>query len=216
MIGVQNPVNMILGLGLISLIPLIISVATAFLKMSIVLSLVRNALGVQQVPPNMALYGLALILTVYVMYPVLGDIYKIMDANDISINDMEQVILFKDQLFAPYVDFLKRNTNVELSTVFFETAKTLWPPEYANGVKIDDFIILLPSFITSELNSAFQIAFLIFIPFLVIDIFVSNILLSLGMMMVAPMTISLPFKLLLFVVADGWTKLIDSLILTYA
>jgi type III secretion protein R len=211
-----DPISLALILGLLALVPITVVATTSFVKLAVVLTLVRNAMGVQQVPPNIALYGLALILTVYIMAPIGSRIYD----NAIAIPDSDKSIPAMISSFResaePLRGFLERNSRQAQRDFFLRTSQRLWGPELSRGIKANDYIILIPAFLVTELSSAFEIGFLLFLPFVVIDLIVSNILLSMGMMMVSPVTISLPFKLFLFVAIDGWSRLIGGLVLTYA
>jgi type III secretion protein R len=211
-----NPLTLALLLAMLSLLPLTIIMTTSFLKISVVAMLLRNALGVQQIPPNIAVYSLALILSAYVMAPVGQAIYLALHAKP---DAMTSLTLFIDtilQAAEPLRDFMHRNTAPAQLDFFVETVQRIWPPDLAGEVGPHDFIVLVPAFMISELNAAFMIGFLIYLPFVIIDLIVQSILLALGMMMMSPMTVSLPLKLLLFVMADGWTRLLHSLVLSYA
>ena len=207
----------------LTLLPVLVAVGTSFAKISIVLSLIRNALGVQQIPSNMTLYGIALILTLYVMKPVAGEMYdlyvdytKTQQVQSTEQSDRAQMLSQAiSTISKPFTDFLRRNTRATELNFFLATAKGIWPEKYKKDINENDLLILLPAFSVSELTKAFEIGFLIYLQFIVIDLVVSNILLTLGMMMVSPMTISLPFKLLLFVMVDGWSRLMHGLVLTY-
>ncbi|AXM95547.1 type III secretion system export apparatus subunit SctR [Pseudomonas plecoglossicida] len=215
MIDLSGHLGLMVGLALMSLLPLIAVMSTSFIKMVVVFSLLRNALGVQQIPPNMAMYGLAIILSVYVMAPVGFAMHDYLHQNDLTLTDPDSVTRFVNEGMAPFRDFLKRHINERELTFFLDSAKSVWPREYADRLDPDSLLILLPAFTVSELTRAFEIGFLIYLPFIAIDLIISNILLAMGMMMVSPMTISLPFKLLLFVVLDGWARLTHGLILSY-
>ncbi len=212
-----DPIVMIAGLSLLALVPFILMMTTSFVKIVVVLNLVRNALGVQQVPPNMALNGLALILTIYIMAPVATDTWNLAKKQSLpspmTIEAAEQSL---NAVKGPLQAFLVRFTNKNTADFFVRTAQKLWPKERAAGLTRESLIVLVPAFAISELTRAFEIGFLLYLPFITIDLIISNILLAMGMMMVSPMTISLPFKLLLFVLLDGWTKLLQGLILSYA
>lgn len=210
-----DPVALAFALGLLALVPLILVTTTSFLKIAIVLSLIRNALGVQQAPPNLAIYALALLLTAYVMAPV-G--YKISQ----SISDFPNAAVSVSSMLSasrkgaePIREFLILNSKPEQRRFFLSTAKKLWPPELADEATDRDLLIVTPAFVVSELTAAFEIGFLLFLPFVVIDLVISNILMAMGMMMVSPVTISLPLKLFLFVMVDGWSRLIHGLVSTY-
>lgn len=212
-----DPFYLIAVLIILGLAPFVAMIVTSYVKLVVVMSLIRNALGIQQIPPNMVINGLAMILSMYIMNPVAQETYEILrdrwetiDTKDIS--SIESVVVEAKE---PLKAFLLKHTNERERLFFYQAAKELWPEERAANLSDDDMMVLAPAFTVSELTEAFQIGFLIYLPFIAIDIIVSNILLSMGMMMVSPMTISLPFKLLLFVVIDGWARLIHGLLLTY-
>lgn len=213
--NIQNPSSLFLMIGVVALVPFVAIMTTSFVKLSIVFSIVRNALGVQQIPPNMAIYGLSIILTVYIMSPVGYAISDVIEKNHLSFEHTDQLAENLSLVAEPIKTFLTKYSSVNERQFFVQSAHKLWPKEQADRLTIDSFLVIVPAFTVSELTSAFQIGFLIYLPFLVIDLIVSNILLALGMMMVSPMTISLPFKLLLFVLIDGWARLIHGLVLTY-
>ncbi|GAA4652826.1 SctR family type III secretion system export apparatus subunit VscR [Kistimonas scapharcae] len=214
-LNLTTPFYLILPLALMSLVPFIAILGTSFLKLVVVFGILRNATGLQQIPPNMALNALAIILTVYIMAPVGMEAYEILKDREVSLKDDSWRGAFEDGI-EPYRNFLIKNTNERERSFFLRSAKALWPPDYQEEIATDSLMVLVPSFAISELTKAFQIGFLLYLPFIVIDLIVSNILLAMGMMMVSPMTISLPFKLLLFVLLDGWTKLIHGLVMGYA
>lgn len=210
-----DPITLSLALGLMALLPTIVIVSTCFLKISMVMMLVRNALGVQQIPPNIALYGLALILTAYVMAPIGNRIYDTTMAQPESFKSVQSLLTGVRTGAEPLREFMLRNSRIEQRDFFVRTAQKMWGPELSANVKQTDFLVLMPAFLVTELTSAFQIGFLLYLPFIVIDLIISNILLAMGMMMVSPVTISLPLKLFLFVAVDGWSRLIHGLVLTY-
>jgi type III secretion protein R len=210
-----DPFYILLALLTISLVPFVALMVTSFIKISVVLSLVRNALGVQQVPPNMVINGLALVLSLYVMAPVGMDMFNILSK---ALQKKENfALMMKSAVEAkePLRKFLLKHSDSKERLFFVHSARNIWQNEAAGKLKQDDLIVLIPAFTVKELTSAFKIGFLIYLPFVIIDLIVSNILLAMGMIMVAPMMISLPFKLLLFVMIDGWTKLIHGLVLSY-
>ena len=218
--GVLNftsPFYLMIPLALMALIPFVAVMGTSFLKLVVVFSILRNATGLQQIPPNIAMNALAIILTLYIMAPVGYEAYEIIQQEEISF-EMDEDMSWVHSLqlvIQPYKQFIKQNTNRQQSAFFLKTARMLWPQKYQTQLSDTDLVVLLPSFCISELTKAFQIGFLLYLPFIIIDLIVSNILLAMGMMMVSPMTISLPFKLLLFVLLDGWTRLIHGLVLSY-
>ncbi|OHE73997.1 MAG: EscR/YscR/HrcR family type III secretion system export apparatus protein [Verrucomicrobia bacterium GWC2_42_7] len=210
-----DPVTIVILLVALSLAPFVIMMISSFVKIVIVLSLIRNALGVQQSPPNIVLNGIALILTIYIMAPVGMKTLDLAIENPITINNLTQISQSWGKIKEPIQDFLYKHSKEKERAFFIKTAKRLWPKERADALTPKDMIVLVPSFTISELTSAFEIGFLIYLPFIAIDLIVSNILLAMGMMMVSPMTISLPFKLMLFVLVDGWSRLIEGIVLSY-
>jgi type III secretion protein R len=211
-----DPISLALLLALLALVPIAVVTTTTFMKIAIVMTLVRNALGVQQIPPNIALYGLSLILTAYIMAPIGNQIYDNITQLPESTKSVGALVLSVRTSAEPLRMFMEKHSKQEQRDLFVRTAQRMWGPELAANVKGTDFLVLMPAFLVSELTSAFQIGFLLFLPFIVIDLIISNILLAMGMMMVSPVTISLPLKLFLFVSVDGWSRLIHGLIMTYA
>ena len=210
-----DPFLLALFLGGLSLMPLLLVVCTAFLKICIVLMITRNAIGVQQVPPSIALYGIALAATLFVMAPVGYETARILKESPVDLSSLQALQASGAQAVKPLQGFMVRNTAPDVLTHLLENTARLWPQEMAQQVNRDDLILLVPAFVLSQLQAGFEIGFLIYIPFIVVDLIVSNLLLALGRQMVSPMTISLPLKLLLFVLVSGWTRLLDSLFLSY-
>ena len=223
--GSLNPsmVSKLAVLAGLSLLPFAIMLLTSFMKIVVVLSLLRQALGVQQTPPNQVLNGIALLITIYVMFPTGLAMYKAAEpiiatqAPKTVISDESATFILNvvDKAKEPLKGFLERNCSVKHITSFYKLAYRLFPEPYKTQLKPNDFIILIPSFITSQLKTAFEIGVLIYLPFFVIDLVVSNILLAMGMMMLSPLTIALPIKLLLLVIVDGWTVLIQGLAISF-
>lgn len=263
-ITMPNPVVMIVVLGALSLAPFVLIMMTSFVKISVVLSILRNALGTQNVPPNQVITGLAFVLTMFIMVPVGRLMYDaaggIPNTRDIF-SEASVKALFDATKGAkePLRDFLSRHAHPSDRVLFMELAARLeiaarerqalkaasapaptptpttpapaTPPAPAAATpapvvpaasttpipKLDksDFQVLIPAFVTSELKEAFQIGFLIFVPFIIIDMVVANILLAMGMSMLSPSVVSLPFKLLLFVLVDGWFMIVRGLVLSY-
>lgn len=197
----------------LALAPFAVVMVTSFTKIVVVLSLLRSALGLQQVPPNIVINGLALVLSLYVMQPVLAQMTA--TTSTPGLNDTAKIVQSIGSAQEPLRQWLIKHSNSSDRVLFVRTARRIDPPR-ADKISDRDFIIILPAFLIRELSQAFQIGFLIFLPFLVIDLVISNILLAMGMMMLSPTTISLPFKLLLFVVVDGWVKLAHGLVLSYS
>jgi flagellar biosynthetic protein FliP len=204
------PVQTLLFFTALSFLPAVLLLMTGFTRIVIVLSLLRQALGTQAAPPNQVIVGLSLFLTFFVMGPTLDKVYA-----EAYQPYAENKIAFDEALKrgeAPMRQFMLKQTRQADVMLFAKLAKV------DAGVKSADvpFKVLVPAFVTSELKSAFQIGFLIFIPFLIIDMIVASVLMSLGMMMLSPVLVALPFKLMLFVLADGWNLLLGSLAASFA
>ena len=199
------PIQTLLFFTALSFLPAVLLMMTGFTRIVIVLSLLRQALGTQSAPPNQIVIGLSLFLTFFVMGPTLDKVYKEAyvpyTTNALS---FEQAL---DKGEAPVRQFMLKQTRQSDFALFAKLAKL----DAGVTAETAPLRVLVPSFVTSELKSAFQIGFMIFIPFLVIDIVVASVLMSLGMMMLSPVLVALPFKLMLFVLADGWNLLIGSL-----
>ncbi len=202
-------VQTLLFLSALSFLPAILLMMTAFTRVVIVLSLLRQALGVMQAPPNQVVVGLSLFLTFFIMAPVFDKInqeaYQPYSEQKISFNQA------LDKGAVPLKEFMLKQTRQKDLAFFIEVSGAQKP----NGPEDVSLRVLVPAFVTSELKTAFQIGFLVFLPFLIIDVVVASILMAMGMMMVSPVVISLPFKLMLFVMVDGWTLLMGSLVQSF-
>ncbi|NNE08558.1 MAG: flagellar type III secretion system pore protein FliP [Gemmatimonadetes bacterium] len=207
-------------MGALSLAPFVLIMITSFVKISVVLSIVRNAMGTQQIPPNQVVVGLAFVLTIFIMIPVAKEVYQ-----ESGISTQSQSKIFSEssikELFdsakngkEPVRRFLIRHAHNKDRALFVDLAFRLSGNEQ-EVIDASSFQVLIPAFVISELKEAFQIGFIVFIPFLIIDMVVANVLLALGMMMLSPTTISLPFKILLFVLVDGWYLVVQGLVLGY-
>ncbi|ABL80268.1 MULTISPECIES: flagellar type III secretion system pore protein FliP [unclassified Nocardioides] len=205
----STSVTVLIGLTLISLLPAILLSCTAFTKIFVVLGLTRNALGLQQTPPNQVLAGLALFLSLFVMGPVLSDINEV-GLQPYLNGDKTTSVAIQDGI-EPLRDFMLDNTDDDELMLLTNVAGRDLPEDRADV----STATLIPAFVLTELKQAFIIGFIIFIPFLVIDLVVSGALMALGMMMMPPVMVSLPFKLLLFVLVDGWALVIKSLVASY-
>lgn len=197
--------QILLLMGLLTILPSLVLMMTSFTRIIIVLSILRHALGLQQTPPNQVLVGLSLFLSLFVMAPVISDINRtaIAPYGEEQIGIEEAVARAGQSLHG----FMIKQTRKPDLALFTRLAKS---PPFASPKDVP-FAILLPAFVTSELKTAFQIGFLIFLPFLIIDLMVASALMSLGMMMLSPTIVSMPFKLLLFVLVDGWALTMGSL-----
>jgi len=210
-----SPSSALLTVVVLALAPFVAVMVTSFTKIVVVLNLLRNALGLQQVPPNTVINGLALVLSIYVMYPVglsMGE--RVQNMQNIGAST-QSMLKAADTANEPLRDFLLKHSRPVERAFFLKTAQRSLKPEQAASLTERDFLVIVPAFVVGELAVAFEIGFLIFLPFLVIDLVISNILMAMGMMMLSPTTVSMPFKLLLFVLIDGWVKLTHGLILTY-
>ncbi len=207
-------VALIVGLGLA---PFAAMMVTSYTKLVIVFGLLRTALGLQQTPPNMVLNGIAIILSLYIMAPVGMEVSDALRGRNLGAKGegVGDIMAVLDAAKAPMKEFLQKHTRERDRAFFLQSAASIWPKERAAALTADDFMVLVPSFTLSELTRAFQIGFIIYLVFVVVDLIVATVLLALGMSMISPTTISLPFKLLLFVMLDGWTRLIHGLVLSY-
>jgi type III secretion protein R len=210
-----SPSSALITVIVLALMPFVAVMVTSFTKIVVVLSLLRNALGLQQVPPNLIINGLALVLSIYIMYPVGNKIYQSVSNIDNPVKDTGTLLQVLSGSKEPMREFLSNNTNAEEKSFFYSSIRRLFGKKEKMQIQVDDFIVLIPAFTVSELTTAFKIGFLIFLPFIVIDLVIANILMAMGMMMLSPTVISLPFKLLLFVLVDGWAKLAHGLVLSY-
>jgi len=274
---VANPIVMLTVIGALALAPFIVIMLTSFVKISVVLAILRNALGTQQVPPNTIITGLSFVLTIFVMVPVAQQMYdaagQVSNTRDIfSEASIKSIFDASKKAKEPLRQFLSRYSHVKDRELFMEMAVRLEasavpvrpasPPniESAPGAQPsvmpaastqqttlqfpvltqrvpsqsapqtapmlpvsevqhrpdkNDFQVLIPSFVTSQLKEGFEVGFLLFVPFIIVDMVIANILLAMGMQMLSPTVISLPFKLLLFVLVDGWFLIIRGLVLSY-
>jgi type III secretion protein R len=210
MVG-SDPIALILLISGLTILPLLCVACTSFLKFSIVLMVTRNAIGVQQVPPQIAIYGIALALTAFVMAPVGYEVATKFKETEFSTMTFDEKVEAAKVVVEPWKAFLIKNTGEDAAETFVDIARNNWPAQLQHDINAEHPLIVIPAFVISELKVAFEISFLIYIPFIIIDIVVSNILLALGMQMVAPMTFATPLKLLLFVAIDGWAHLLRAL-----
>ena len=193
----------------LTFLPAVLLMMTAFTRIVIVLALLRQAIGTMQSPPNQVLIGLSMFLTFFVMGPVFDKIYTV--AYQPYVADKINLLQALDQGAEPLKEFMLRQTRKDDLALFVKISKS--PP--LDGPEAVPLKILVPAFVISELKTAFQIGFVIFIPFLIIDLVVASVLMSMGMMMLSPVTISFPFKLMLFVLVDGWSLIIGSLVQSF-
>jgi len=199
----------------IGILPFVAMVVTSYTKIVVVLGLVRNALGVQQVPPTMVLNGIAIIVSCYVMAPIGMSAVRNLQAEPSSQQTTTAMIQIASAAREPFRQFLQKHTREREKTFFLRSAAAVWPKAAAEQLKANDLIVLAPAFALSELTDAFKIGFLLYIAFVLVDIIIANVLMAMGLNQVNPTNIAIPFKLLLFVVMDGWSVLIHGLVLTY-
>lgn len=216
--SLSTPIRMFLVITVLALAPSILIMLTSYTRIVVVLHFIRTALGTQTTPPNQVLVGLALFLTLFIMWPTLQEINKVviepLDNGDITTEEAFELV--QD----PFRDFMYRDLQEKDLKLFVDIALehgVIPETEYQTYDSYDDIpmVVVIPAFIISELRQAFIIGFLIYIPFIVVDMVVASVLMSMGMMMLPPTTISLPFKILLFVMADGWNLVIGSLVNTF-
>ena len=211
--SLSTPVRMLLVLTVLSLAPSILIMMTSFTRIIIVLHFVRTAIGTQTAPPNQILIGLALFLTLFIMWPTFQqintDAIQPLDRGEITQTE------FLEKAEAPIREFMIKDAKIQIRDINLFTE--ISGETYEDDTELSDvpFTTLVPAFILSELRKAFIMGFLIYIPFIVIDMVVSSVLMSMGMMMLPPTTISLPFQILLFILADGWNLVIGSLVQTF-
>ncbi|MCD6027537.1 MAG: type secretion system protein [Solimicrobium sp.] len=214
----DNLYGMMAILFFASILPYLIASGTCFLKFSIVFILIRNALGVQQVPSNMALNGIALFMALFVMLPIVQQGFEQYQAENVQLNSIDSIRAFADTGLGGYRAYLKKYSDPEL-VEFFEKAQAGRLGEKEEGkresTESPSLVALLPAYALSEIQAAFKIGFYLYLPFVIVDMVISCILLALGMMMMSPVTISVPIKLILFVAMDGWGILSRGLVMQY-
>lgn len=216
--NLPDPLLVVALLGIAMVLPFLAMMVTSFTKLVVVIGLLRQALGVQQVPPNMVINGIAIILSIYVMAPIgmqAADVLKSKMQNPQFGRRIEDIGAIVESVSTPMRGFLERHTSERDRKFFTRSAEKLWPPERVKDLTSSDMLVLVPSFTVSELTEAFRIGFMLYLAFVVVDLVVANVLLALGMAMLSPTVISVPFKLLLFVALDGWSRLVQGLVLTY-
>jgi type III secretion protein R len=219
----SRPLVLIAAMAALSLIPFALLMLTCFVRVSVVLSILRSAIGAAQVPPTQVLTGLAMLLTLFVMAPTGERIYRAVQpvlnvgagADLLSGATVQALVTAGDRAKEPLRDFLLKHGDRRDRTMFYDLALKMRAPDERAGISEQDLMVVAPAFVVSELRRAFEIGFLLFVPFLIIDLVIANLLLALGMHMLSPPTVSLPFKLLLFVLADGWHLVVRGLIESY-
>lgn len=206
--GMDPGLQLMLLVGSMALLPFIVASMTSFLRYVIVFSILKTAMGTQQVPPAIVLVGMALVLTMYTMSPVFGEIYE---TTMPLINQKADVVQILDKGADPLKRFMMRQTRQSDIEVFLAMSRKE-APESPEDL---DLWEVAPAFMLSELRTSFEIGFVIFIPFILVDLVVANVLLALGMMMLSPTIISLPFKILIFIAVDGWALIVNGLVQSF-
>ncbi len=219
----NRPIMLIIGLGFMALVPLVLVLASSFVKIAVVLSMTRQAIGATQVPPTQVLTGLSLILTMVIMTPLALEVWH--GAQDrfrtLNIRSFDQFV--EPRILGPFVDiardpvrrFLRDNAHPNELKFFYGLTVRVRAGRSSLSTTENDFAVITPAFVLSELKEAFYIGILIFLPFLAVDMVIGNILMAMGMQMLSPQILALPFKMLLFVMVDGWAILASGLINTY-
>ncbi|SIT44974.1 Surface presentation of antigens protein SpaP [Paraburkholderia ribeironis] len=221
----NNEISLIGVLTAAALLPFILASGSCYLKFSIVLVLVRNALGIQQVPSNLALNSIALIMSLFVMKPVMERAYHFLQDHQVDVMDRQSLDDFVENGLGDYKRYLQRYSDPEL-VKFFESAQSGRlrttkeeddgdTAHAAGDLSENSFFALMPAYALTEIKSAFRVGFYLYLPFVVVDMVVSSVLLALGMMMMSPVSISVPIKLILFVAIDGWTHICKDLVMQY-
>jgi type III secretion protein R len=219
----SRPLVLIFAMAALSLIPFVLLLVTSFVRIAVVLSILKSALGTPQIPPTQVVTGLALLLTLYVMAPTGERMYRAIEpvlgrgagAELLSGATVGALQAAGDRAKEPLREFLLKHSAGRDRATFHSLALRMRAPAERAGITDRDLLIVVPAFLTSELRRAFEIGFLLFVPFLVVDMVIANLLLALGMHMLSPTTVSLPFKLLLFVLADGWQLILRGLVESY-
>jgi type III secretion protein R len=219
-----QPVLVIVAVAALSVLPFVLLLMTSFVKIAVVLSILKSALGSAHIPPTQIVTGLALILTLFVMAPTAERMARTAEpalvrgrgVEVFSAQGVEALLAAADKAKEPLREFLLRHASGRDRTAFHRLALRMRTPAEGAGISDRDFMVIVPAFLAAELRRAFEIGLLVFIPFLVVDLVVSNLLLALGMYALSPTAVSLPFKLLLFVAADGWHILLRGLVGGYA
>lgn len=210
-----NPIGLVVTIASLSVLPLIAVTSTSFLKISAVLLILRNAIGVQQVPSNMVLYGISMVMTLLIMGPVLTDAgQRFAPDGQMPVSGVEVLTSINDAV-PPFKQFMLSNVNPDYLQKFHETAQQFQQKYNAPPVDRTDLFVVMPAFVASELSEAFRIGLYLYLPFVIIDLAVSSGLMALGMMMVSPMSLTVPLKIVLFVAVEGWAKILQGLVNSY-
>jgi type III secretion protein R len=218
----SNALVLAIIVGALAVAPFVLIMMTSFVKIAVVLSILRNALGTQSIPSNQVITGIALILTIFIMSPVVEKMYSeagTIENTEAIFSEASVKTIFEASKRGkePLRQFLLRYADERHRVLFLNLAQQMAQKngDDPNTITAEEFRVIIPAFVTSQLTESFQIGFILFVPFLIIDLVVANILQAMGMFMLSPTTISLPFKLLLFVLINGWEVLLKNLVLGY-
>lgn len=213
-----DPVSLLIIMVGLGVLPFLAMVVTSYTKISVVLGLLRNALGVQQVPSNMVISAVAIMVSAFIMAPIAmeaSDRVVKGSTNQILPSSAQQLIQAAQIGYEPFRVFLSKHAGAREKEFFMSSARALWPKDRLERLSSEDLIVVAPAFLLTELAAAFRIGFLLYLCFTVVDLVIANVLLAMGLSQVTPTNVAIPFKLLLFVALDGWSRLIHGLVLTY-
>lgn len=210
-----NPIGLIVTIASLSVLPLVAVTCTSFLKISAVLLILRNAIGVQQVPSNMVLYGVAMVMSLLVMGPVLTDAGNRFAPGGQMPSSGVDILEAINRSVPPIKQFMLKNVKPDYLDSFYQTAQRFQRKYDAAPVTQTDLFVVMPAFVASELSDAFRMGVYLYLPFVIIDLVVSSALMALGMMMVSPMSLTVPAKIVLFVAVEGWVKVLEGLVNSY-
>jgi type III secretion protein R len=211
-----NLLPVLVAIAALGLVTFLAVTMTSFIKISVILFILRNALGIQQTPPNLVLYGIALLLTGYVMTPVVSKVYAEIAMPGQRFESFSDFSDLGGRIAIPPKQFMLRFVSPGEREFFAAAAARVWGADSGLSAAPDDLVVVLPSFVLSELRRAFEAGFLLYLPFIAVDLAITAVLMAMGMSSVSPTTISVPFKLFLFVGIEGWTRLMHGLVLGYA
>ncbi|KVD76196.1 type III secretion system protein SsaR [Burkholderia ubonensis] len=209
----DHPIDLLILSLALGIVPAACVLVTSYTKIVVVFALVKNAIGIQQTPSALVTNALALIVTTFIMAPVLTEISK--NLSRPPSREQSRIEWVGSAVGKPVSIFMKRHVDPREQARLVATAEQIWPEAMAKAVRPDDFFILAPAFAISEITAAFKIGFILYLAFVAIDLIVANVLMAMGMIMFSPTIVSIPLKIVLFAMADGWSRLIQSLILTY-
>ena len=215
-LAAPNLAAILVAITALGLVTFVAVTMTSFIKISVILFLLRNALGIQQTPPNLVLYGIALLLSAYVMAPVAVGAYAAAVQPDGSYGSVSDFLDAAQRAEVPVKAFMLRFTSPGEREFFAAATTRVWSEESGLRATPEDLLVVVPAFVLSELQRAFEAGFLLYLPFITVDLVVTAVLLAMGMSSVSPTTISVPLKLFLFVAISGWTRLMHGLVLGYA